>query len=65
MLIETEKEDNRIWWFLVGTLTLSFIIGWFLNQNHKHEADTCREKGGIYVSTQYEKICLRKDSVIK
>jgi drug/metabolite transporter superfamily protein YnfA len=65
MLIETEKEDNRIWWFLFGTLMLSFIVGWFLNQNHRYEASTCREKGGVYVATQYEKLCLKKSAVIQ
>ena len=65
MLIETEREDNRIWWYLTGAVILSFIIGWFMNQNHYYEAATCRDKGGVYVSTQYEKLCLKKDSVIQ
>lgn len=65
MIIETEKDDNRIFWYITGAIILSFIISWFLNQNHKHESSTCREKGGIYVSTQYEKLCLKKSSVIQ
>jgi drug/metabolite transporter superfamily protein YnfA len=65
MLIETEREDNRIWWFITGAVILSFIIGWVMNQNHYYEGAVCREKGGVYVTTQYEKICLRKDSVIQ
>jgi drug/metabolite transporter superfamily protein YnfA len=65
MLIETEREDNHLWWFFFATITLCLIIGWLLTENHEHEASTCREKGGVYVATQYEKLCLKKTSVIQ
>lgn len=65
MLIETEKEDNRIFLIILGCIVFSFIIGWVMNQNHYYKGTVCREKGGVYVTTQHENLCLKKDIVIQ
>lgn len=65
MIIEPERDDNRIFWYITGGILLSFIIGWLLVQKHDYEGTLCREKGGVYVAAKYENICLKKDIVIK
>ncbi len=65
MLIEFEREDNRIFWIAIGCIALSFIVGWFMVQVHDYEGKVCKEKGGVYVTTRYENLCLKKNVVIK
>lgn len=62
---ENEKHDNRIWWYLTGAILLSSTIGWVMNQNYQYKSIECIDKGGIYLTTQYNSVCLRKESVIQ
>lgn len=65
ILDENEKPDNRIWWYLTVGILFSFAIGWIMNQNYAYRAINCAEKGGIYLTTHYNSVCLKKESVIQ